>query len=89
MALKEDFEAASQNVQKLKSRPSNEQLLALYSLYKQATEGDVTGSRPGMLDIKGRKKYDAWTERRGLGKDAAMKQYVELVKNLQQELGQG
>ena len=57
----------------------NDVLLDLYALYKQATSGDVSGSRPGMLDVKGRAKYDAWAKRKGLTKDAAMQQYIALV----------
>ena len=57
----------------------NDVKLDLYALYKQATVGDVRGDRPGMLDVKGRAKYDAWTKRKGLTKDAAMQQYVALV----------
>ena len=56
MATKDDFEKAAQNVQTLPRKPDTETLLALYALYKQATDGDVKGQRPGMLDIKGRKK---------------------------------
>jgi len=52
-SLKDQFAEAKGQVEKLKSRPSNEELLELYGLYKQATEGDVAGSRPGMLDLKG------------------------------------
>jgi carboxylesterase len=58
---------------------SNDVMLDLYALYKQSTAGDVTGSRPGMLDIRGRAKYDAWAKRKGMTKDAAMKAYVDLV----------
>jgi len=57
----------------------NDVLLDLYALYKQATVGDVQGDRPGMLDLRGRAKYDAWARRKGLGKDAAMEQYIALV----------
>lgn len=57
----------------------NDVMLDLYALYKQATVGDVSGDRPGMLDVKGRAKYDAWARRKGLTKDAAMQQYVTLV----------
>jgi carboxylesterase len=58
---------------------SNDVLLELYALYKQATVGDVTGDRPGMLDLRGRAKYDAWARRKGLTADAAMTAYVALV----------
>ena len=77
------FNEAKARVEKLPSRPSNDQLLELYGLYKQATEGDVTGSRPGMLDMKGRAKFDAWAKRKGASKDDAMKTYVALVDKLE------
>jgi diazepam-binding inhibitor (GABA receptor modulator, acyl-CoA-binding protein) len=57
----------------------NDTLLELYALYKQATAGDVSGSRPGMMDIKGRAKFDAWSRRKGMTKDAAMQAYIDLV----------
>lgn len=82
MALTDDFKAAQERVKSLTTRPSNESLLELYSLFKQATEGDVQGKRPGMLDLKGRAKYDAWEGRKGLTRDAAMQQYVALVEKL-------
>jgi acyl-CoA-binding protein len=85
MPLEEDFQSAQQRVKQLTQTPSPDQLLALYSLYKQATVGDVTGSRPGMLDFKGRAKYDAWSGRRGTSKSAAMQAYVELVQRLAAE----
>jgi diazepam-binding inhibitor (GABA receptor modulator, acyl-CoA-binding protein) len=81
------FNDAKARVEKLSNRPSNDQLLDLYSLFKQVTEGDVSGSRPGMLDLKGRAKYDAWTKRKGVTKDDAMKKYVALVEKLEKELG--
>ena len=54
-------------------------MLALYALYKQSTAGDVSGDRPGMLDVRGRAKYDAWAKHKGLSKDVAMEQYIALV----------
>jgi diazepam-binding inhibitor (GABA receptor modulating acyl-CoA-binding protein) len=80
--LKERFASAKTRVEKLDARPSNQTLLDLYGLYKQATEGDVSGARPGMLDLKGRAKFDAWTRHKGLAKDAAMKGYIDLVDEL-------
>lgn len=82
--LKARFTTAAQEVQRLKSRPSNDNLLQLYALYKQATEGDVKGSRPGFLDLTGRAKFDAWATRRGLTNDKAMQAYVDLVEKLKQ-----
>ena len=86
-SLADEFEAAKARVEKLARRPSNDQLLDLYGLYKQATEGDVTGSRPGMLDMKGRAKFDAWASRKGKSKDEAMKAYVGLVEKLEAAIG--
>ncbi|MHB8873493.1 MAG: acyl-CoA-binding protein [Myxococcaceae bacterium] len=82
MALTEDFAAAQDRVKTLKSMPSNETLLELYALYKQATAGDAQGKRPGMLDLKGRAKFDAWTGKKGISRDGAMGQYVALVNRL-------
>ncbi len=93
MATKKDkespadkFKAAQSRVEALTKRPSNEQLLDLYGLYKQATEGAVTGSRPGLLDLKGRAKFDAWASRAGLSKDDAAKKYVALADDLASKL---
>ena len=61
---------------------SNDVMLDLYALYKQATLGNVSGDRPGMLDLRGRAKYDAWTKRKGISKDAAMQAYIDLVGKL-------
>ncbi len=82
MALKEDFETATQQVKTLTKKPSNDELLQMYSLYKQATEGDVQGKRPGMLDLKGRAKFDAWTAVKGKSSDACMKEYISVVAGL-------
>jgi acyl-CoA-binding protein len=86
-SIKDQFADAKARVEKLTTRPSNDQLLDLYGLYKQATEGDVAGSRPGMLDLKGRGKYDAWSKRKGTSKDDAMKGYVALVDKLEKTNG--
>ena len=86
-SMKDKFADAKARVEKLDTRPSNERLLELYGLYKQATEGDVSGSRPGLLDLKGRAKFDAWSKRRGLSKDDAMKGYVAIVDALEKARG--
>lgn len=82
MDLKADFIKAQEEVKSLKNRPSNEDLLGLYSFFKQANEGDVSGKRPGMLDMKGRAKFDAWSKISGMNEEEAMNKYVQLVKNL-------
>lgn len=59
-----DFETAAIKVKTLKGSPSNDELLELYGLYKQATVGDNTSSKP-WIDLKGRAKWDAWESRKG------------------------
>jgi diazepam-binding inhibitor (GABA receptor modulator, acyl-CoA-binding protein) len=87
MPLEQDFAEAQERVKRLSRRPGNQELLQLYALYKQATDGDVTGKRPGMLDLVGRAKYDAWASRRGTDPTAAMREYVTLVEKLAREIG--
>ena len=82
MTTQEDFEAAAQRAQQLPSKPSNTVLLQLYALYKQATEGEVSGTRPGGFDFKAIAKYDAWKSLTGLSQDEARQQYVALVTEL-------
>ena len=87
MPPKDAFADAQERVKKLTKRPSNAELLELYGLYKQGTEGDVSGSRPGMLDMKGRAKFDAWTSRKGATQADARARYVALVGDLVKKLG--
>jgi len=82
MALAEDFLAAVERSKQLTKRPSNEELLDLYALYKQATDGDVSGERPGGFDFKAIAKFDAWAGKKGKSKDEAMKEYVDLMGKL-------
>ncbi len=77
--LKAKFETAVADSKALPERPSNDVLLKLYALYKQGTEGDVSGKRPGFTDMVGRAKYDAWAAVKGLTGDDAMQQYIDLV----------
>lgn len=76
------FETAVAESKNLSSRPDNDTLLKIYSLYKQGTSGDATGKRPGMFDMVGRAKYDAWAKLSGTSQDDAMQQYVELINSL-------
>ncbi len=82
MATKEDFEAAVASVNGLSHTPDNKSLLELYGFYKQATDGDVQGKRPGMLDVKGRAKYDAWAKAKGLSPEDARAKYIAKAKSL-------
>lgn len=80
--LKALFEQAQKDVKTLTKRPGNDDLLALYALFKQGSAGDVGVKRPGMLDLVGRAKYDAWEKLRGMSKEAAMRKYIDKVKSL-------
>ena len=82
MTLQEQFERAVTQSRELTERPSNEDLLKLYALYKQATTGNVSGERPGGFDFKGAAKYDAWTSLKDTDTDSAMENYINLVNTL-------
>lgn len=82
MATLDELEAAVKRVNALSSAPSTSDMLQLYALYKQATVGDATGSRPGIFDVKGRAKWDAWAEKKGTPREAAADGYIALARRL-------
>jgi len=82
MSLKKKFEAAVANSKKLSERPDNATLLKLYALYKQGTEGDNETKKPGMMDMVGRAKWQAWEEIKGMSPDDAMQEYIDLIESL-------
>jgi len=82
MSLDAQFEKAQLDVKTLTKRPTDMQLLDLYALFKQATEGDNTTSKPGMFDIKGKFKWDTWESKAGMSSDKAKQTYVDLVTEL-------
>lgn len=82
--LKAQFDKAVADSKTLPERPDNQTMLKMYALYKQATNGDVSGTRPGFTDMVGRAKWDAWNEIKGTSGDEAMKQYVSLVEDLKE-----
>lgn len=81
--LKQQFEETVNFVQNSEGEVqlSNEQKLQMYALYKQATEGDVTGKKPGMMDFVARAKYSAWEELKGQTNDQAMQKYINEVES--------
>ncbi|MCB0489059.1 MAG: acyl-CoA-binding protein [Cyclobacteriaceae bacterium] len=85
MGLTDDFNLAVSQSKELTKRPSNEELLELYALFKQGSEGDVTGDRPGGFDFKAIAKYDAWAGKKGMTNDDAMQKYVDLVARLKEQ----
>jgi acyl-CoA-binding protein len=82
MSVTEEFEQAQIDVKQLAQRPGDDVLLQLYALYKQGTQGDAGGNRPGVFDLVGRAKYDAWKALAGTSQADAQQQYVALVRDL-------
>ena len=83
--LKARFENAAEDVKKLPERPDNDTLLKLYALYKQGSEGDVSGPKPGFFDFVGTAKYEAWAKLKGTPTDKAMEGYIKLVERVTRE----
>lgn len=81
MSLDEQFQKAKEKINSLPAQ-DNENLLKMYSLYKQATVGDVSGKKPGMFDLVGKAKYDAWEALKGMTQDQAKQSYIKLVDDL-------
>lgn len=76
------FTAVAERVKKMTKTPSNGELLNLYGLYKQSTLGDNTTTRPLFIDLKGQKKWDAWTSHKGMKKAAAMLTYIDYAEEV-------
>ena len=80
--LDTQFQQAAIDSKQLPERPDNMTLLRIYALYKQGSEGDATGERPGMTDFVARAKYDAWKGLEGTSQDEAKQQYIDLIESL-------
>jgi acyl-CoA-binding protein len=79
------FEAAAAAAKQTKKKPDNATLLKLYAYYKQATDGEVKGNRPGGFDFVGGAKHDAWSKLKGMSKDEAMQNYIKQVDKLNRD----
>jgi acyl-CoA-binding protein len=80
--MKVKFDQAAEDIKKLGQRPDNDTLLKPYALYKQGSDGDVSGAKPGFFDFVGTAKYEAWAKLKGMKADEAMQKYIDLVKRL-------
>jgi acyl-CoA-binding protein len=80
--LKSAFEKAVSDSKSLPEKPDNMTMLKIYALYKQATQGDVGGERPGFSDLIGRAKWDAWQSLKGQDQEQAMQSYIDLIESL-------
>lgn len=77
--LLQSFKDASELVKQSNKEVSNQVKLQMYSLFKQSTEGDVQGERPGFFYQVQRAKWDAWEALKGTTKETAMQKYVDLA----------
>nr|AAX85200.1 diazepam-binding inhibitor [Aedes aegypti] len=82
MSLDQQFNEAAEKVKTFTKRPSDQELLELYALFKQASVGDNTTEKPGMFDLKGKAKWQAWSDKKGISQDAAKEAYVKFVEEL-------
>lgn len=82
----ERFNLAVANVDKLPEEPSNDVKLKLYAFYKQATVGKCSTSKPGVFDLVGRAKWDAWNALGDMPKEKAQDEYSSLVDKLAGDL---
>lgn len=89
MKFLKEFNAAAEKVKNLKAKPTDQELLDIYALFKQATVGDNNTSRPGTfsLDLKGKAKWDAWEKLKGMAKSEAETQYINKVNQLVEQYG--
>jgi acyl-CoA-binding protein len=89
--LEDEFKAAVEAVRNAPSegsfKPGNDYKLKMYALYRQASDGDVQGKRPGLLDLIGRMKWDAWSGLKGMSRETAMRQYIDEVRKVETEHG--
>jgi len=88
MGVEEDFATAAEDISNNVNKTlSDDELKEVYALYKQATIGDVNTSRPGMLDFKGKAKWDAWNGKKGMDQTEAKEKYIALVAQLKAKHG--
>ncbi|KAJ1100841.1 hypothetical protein NDU88_005916 [Pleurodeles waltl] len=87
MSLQAEFEKIAEDVKKVKTRPTDDELKELYGLYKQATVGDINIDPPGMLDLKAKAKWEAWNLRKGTSKEDAMTAYIAKAKEIIEKCG--
>uniref|UniRef100_A0A8P0NNQ1 Acyl-CoA-binding protein n=2 Tax=Canis lupus familiaris TaxID=9615 RepID=A0A8P0NNQ1_CANLF len=85
--IEAEFDKAAEDVKHLKTKPADDEMLYIYSHYKQATVGDINTERPGLLDLRGKAKWDAWNQLKGTSKEDAMKAYVNKVEDLKKKYG--
>lgn len=87
MSLDEQFKKAAEDVKNLKQTPTDDEMLEIYALFKQSEVGDCNTSKPGLFDLKGKYKWEAWNGKKGMSQDAAKQEYVNKVTELISKYG--
>jgi diazepam-binding inhibitor (GABA receptor modulating acyl-CoA-binding protein) len=85
MDLEEEFRQSASRIKSRDTMPSDEDLLILYGLYKQATQGDCTIPQPWSIQLAARARWDAWFKNCGMYRETAMKKYIEKVNELMRD----
>ena len=80
--IEKEFQKCSQEIKKIKTKPSDKDLLILYGLYKQSTIGDCNTEKPGFLQFKEKSKWESWNNYKGKNKEESMKEYISKVKEI-------
>ena len=87
MATSDEFKKVAEGVRNLAKTPSDAEFAEMYSLFKQATVGDVNISRPGITDLRGQAKFDAWNGKKGMSKEDAAQKYISLGNEAMKKYG--
>ncbi|KXX76335.1 Acyl-CoA-binding protein [Madurella mycetomatis] len=90
VAQSEAFQKAVVDSKKLTSKPNNDDLLDIYALYKVGNGEDFSAaSAPGMFDLKGKAKYNAWKKvvEDGITPEQAQEKYVAKIEEMKTKYG--
>jgi len=91
VTLSPEFQQAVNDSKKLTAKPSNDDLLQLYALYKQALQDPPIekAEAPGTFDLKGKAKKRAWQKvvDEGVTPEEAQTKYIALVEKLKETYG--
>ncbi len=79
-SIEDDFQHYSRAVKLVSNRPSDEDLLILYGLYKQSTIGDCNTIEPGFFEFTEKSKWNSWNSYKGKGNQESMNLYIQKAK---------
>ena len=82
-----EFLTATNIIKQLATPPCEDEYSCLYGLYKQATIGDNTKSKPLFINIIEVKKWESWEKYKSCSQYDAEVKYITLVNDLIQKYG--